>query len=112
MKATIAWWNLDKSDQTIGSLRQHLKDEWTSPWESVDGLRLKIWISDPDNNLWGALMLWEASDFMSQPLPPNHAAKLIGYPATLRFTFDVDAIIEGNYSQPLLNRLGLSFEEC
>ena len=111
MKATIAWWNLDKSEQTIDTLRKHLRDEGVDPWKSIDGMRLKFWISDRTNNLWGAVMLWESAEYMTSPLPPNRAAELIGYPPTARFLFDVEATVEGNYANQLLNKLGSCFEE-
>ncbi len=102
MKATIAWWKLERSNQTINSLRSHVRNEGVSSWEKVKGMRLKFWISDPVNNLWGAVMLWESSYDPSLPLPPNRAAELIGYPADIRFSFDVEASVEGNYIKELL----------
>lgn len=95
MKATIAWWNLDKSEQTIDSLRKQLGYEGIYQWGTVQGIRLKFWVSDLKNNLWGAVMLWESEQAMLQVLPPNRAAELIGYPPKIRFTFDVEACIEG-----------------
>ncbi len=96
MKATIAWWDLQHSQQTIESLRDYLKQEGVKPWESVLGMRLKFWISDPKKNLWGAVMLWESAEYMTQPLPPNRATQLIGYSPSIRQCFDVQAMTEGN----------------
>lgn len=93
MKATISWWNLDKSTQTIETLRQYLQDEGVTPWESVQGMRSKFWMSDPAHNLWGAVVVWESADAMSQSLPPNRATELIGYPPSWRATFDVEVLI-------------------
>lgn len=95
MKATIAWWNLDRSEQTIDLLRKHLGEGGISEWENVQGMRLKFWISDPENNLWGAVLVWESEHAMHQVLPPNRASELIGYPPTTRFTFEVEARITG-----------------
>ncbi len=103
MKTVISWWNLDASNQTIASLRQHLEREGVDPWRVIQGLKCKLWISDDTNNLWGAVMLWESPEFMSQPLPPNRATELIGYPPTVRLTFDVDATVEGVLCPPMLN---------
>lgn len=91
MKAIIAWWNLDNSVQTIDTLRHALKKEGTEAWEILPGLQFKLWISDPINNLWGAVMLWKNREAMTQPLPPNRATELIGYPPTLRVAFDIEA---------------------
>jgi hypothetical protein len=94
MIATISWWNLDRSTQTIESLRTYLHGEGVTPWEKIRGMRMKFWISDPANNLWGAVVLWEAPEAMSQSLPPNRATELIGYPPTWRSSFEVEALID------------------
>ncbi len=110
MKTIITWWSLDKSKQTIDTLRQYLRDEGVEPWEKIRGLRLKFWISDRENNLWGAVTLWESSEYISQSLPPNRASELIGYPPTLRLNFDIEAMVEGAYLSEALNKQGLSYE--
>ncbi|WP_049572072.1 hypothetical protein [Streptomyces sp. SBT349] len=111
MKATIAWWDLTESEQTIESLREYLRDEGVTPWASVHGLRLKFWVSDPVGNRWGAVMLWEADGPGDQPLPPHKAVDLIGYPPTERVRFDVEATIEGLFAEPSLSGHGPVFEE-
>lgn len=108
VKATIAWWDLDGCGQTIESLREYLRAEGVQPWGAVRGLRLKFWVSDPAGNRWGAVMLFESADDVRQPLPPNRAAELIGYPPTERVAFDVEATIEGAYAEPALTGLGLA----
>jgi len=94
MIATISWWNLERSAQTIESLRSYLHGEGVAPWEAIAGMRMKFWMSDPANNLWGAVVLWEHHEAMSQSLPPNRATELIGYPPTWRSSFDVEALID------------------
>ncbi|WP_405588422.1 hypothetical protein [Streptomyces sp. NBC_01092] len=98
MKATISWWDLSASDQTIESLRAHLRDEGVEPWARIHGLRSKFWISDPQTDRWGAVMLWESTADLTAPLPPNRATELIGYPPTLRMAADVEAFVEGVHS--------------
>ncbi|MGH3897644.1 MAG: hypothetical protein ACRDTA_05200 [Pseudonocardiaceae bacterium] len=95
MKATIAWWDLDRSDQTIDSLRVYLQEEGVHPWVGLHGLRLKFWISDRSTNRWGAVMLWESTADLEAPMPPNRATELIGYPPTYRMLADVEAVVEG-----------------
>lgn len=97
MKATIAWWDLSKSTQTITTLRNHLNDNGVEPWNEIKGIRSKFWISDAANRLWGAVMLWESEEYMEQPLPPNIATELIGYPPTMRLVFEVEALVEGKH---------------
>ncbi|MFJ4185405.1 hypothetical protein [Kitasatospora sp. NPDC089509] len=109
MIATISWWDLSGSDQTIDSLRVYLRDEGVEPWAGIDGLRLKIWISDRRTNRWGAVMLWESTADLTAPMPPNRATELIGYPPTLRMATEVEALVEGVRSGGTPDR-GLAFE--
>lgn len=109
MKATIAWWDLSRSDQTIDSLRVYLRDEGVEPWTEVRGLRLKFWISDRLTNRWGAVMVWETTADLTAPMPPNRATDLIGYPPTLRMATDVEAMVEGVQEARLADR-GLAFD--
>lgn len=112
MKASITWWDLAESSQTIESLRAYLRDGGVQPWEEVRGLRLKLWVADPVGNRWGAVMIWESDDFgAGQDLPPHRAAELIGYPPTTRVRFDVEATVEGVFSDPVLSGLGAVFAE-
>lgn len=109
MKATISWWDLSGSDQTIDSLRVYLRDEGVQPWTEVHGMRLKFWISDRQTNRWGAVMLWDATADLTAPMPPNRATELIGYPPTLRMATDVEAVVEGVHDGRSAD-LGLAFE--
>lgn len=106
MRATIAWWDLSRSEQTIDTLREYLRDEGVRPWEAVRGLRLKFWVADREGNRWGAVMLWESDGPGDQQLPPHKAAELIGYGPTERVRFDVEATVEGVHSLPGLSGLG------
>lgn len=106
MRAMIAWWDLNDSEQTIESLREFLRDEGVRPWHAIHGLCLKFWIADHEHNRWGAVMLWESADSLDQPLPPHRAATLIGYPPTQRLWFDVEATAEGIHSLTSLAGLG------
>ncbi|MFG2039760.1 hypothetical protein [Dactylosporangium sp. NPDC048998] len=108
MKATVTWWDLSESTQTIDSLREYLRDEGVLPWESVPGLRLKFWVSDRAGNRWGAVMLWDRDDVDPAVLPPHRASELIGYPPQQRIRFDVEATVEGRYDEPRLGGRGLA----
>ncbi|MCX5077794.1 hypothetical protein OG321_35635 [Streptomyces sp. NBC_00424] len=110
MKATISWWDLTGSDQTIDSLRAYLRDEGVDPWTEIHGMRLKFWISDRQTNRWGAVMLWDSTADLTASLPPNRATELIGYPPSIRMMTDVEAITEGVHSGQLVER-GLAFEQ-
>ena len=101
MKATITWWDLAKSTQTIATLRNSLSNNEVEPWKKIKGLRSKFWVSQAANNLWGAGMLWESEEYMEHPLPPNLDAELIGYPPTMRLVFEVEALVGEKYETVL-----------
>ena len=109
MKAIVSWWDLSGSDQTIDTLRVYLREEGVTPWEQVQGLRLKFWISDRSTNRWGAVMLLESTADRTAPMPPNRATELIGYPPTQRMSADVEAIVEGMHCGEWVDR-GLIFK--
>jgi hypothetical protein len=109
MQVSIAWWQLDESEQTIESLREYLRDEGAEPWADVTGLCLKLWVADHEHNRWGAVMCWEKADSAEQPLPPNKAAELIGYPPTHRTSFDVEASVVGDHTLSTYAGIGPAF---
>jgi hypothetical protein len=95
MKATIAWWDLSQSYQTIDSLRDYLQNEGVEPWSEIEGMVLKFWFSELKTNRWGAVILWASDADMNVPLPPNRATDLIGYPPTERMFTEIDALVGG-----------------
>lgn len=109
MRATIAWWDLSQSDQTIDTLRAYLAQDAIRPWHEVEGLMLKFWISCRKTNRWGAVMLWCSGDQMPDKMPPNKATELIGYAPTTRMSSDIEAIIGSVNSAHMIDR-GLVFE--
>lgn len=111
MRAVIAWWDLRDSAQTIESLRSFLKDEAIDRFSAAAGLRVKFWMSDPDTNRWGAVLLWEsAAAAAAAAQQPNRAAELIGYRPTEVSSFDVEAVVEGAFADPRLAGRGLVWE--
>lgn len=108
MQAVVVWWDLSRSEQTIASLREFLRDEAVDRFAQVRGLRLKVWISDERTDRWGAVLLWESAEAAAAPIPAR-AAELIGYPPTHKHVFDVEATTEGAYDIARLARLGLAF---
>ena len=108
MHVVIAWWDLSASGQTIETLREYLRDESVEAFSQVRGLRLKLWIADQESRRWGVVMLWENAEAARAPLP-TRAAALIGYPATQRWKFDVEAAVEGKFAEAMLSRIGLAF---
>ncbi|MCF3123127.1 hypothetical protein IPZ68_25980 [Streptomyces arenae] len=109
MRAMIAWWDLAESAQTIETLRGFLREEATEAWTEQQGLVLKLWIADDENNRWGAVLLWESAEAAAPP-HPRSAAELIGYPPTHRTWFDIEATVEGRHEIPSLVGLGRALE--
>lgn len=107
MMATVVWWELSRSEQTIDTLKEYLRAEGIAPWEAVRGLRLKLWISDRVGNRWGAVEVWDTLP-ATAALPPTRAAQLIGYPPTERLRFDVDAATEGVHDGSVWRGIGKS----
>ncbi|MER7461887.1 hypothetical protein [Streptomyces sp. NPDC097981] len=110
MKATVAWWDLKGSGHSIASLRAYLRDEAVDRFASVEGLRLKFWIADPETERWGAVLLWESAEAAARPLAPR-AAELIGRAPVQYTVFDVEATVEGVHTLPGLPAPGLIGEE-
>ena len=47
MVVRIVLWSLADSKTTIEELRRYLRDESVDEFADVEGLRFKVWISDP-----------------------------------------------------------------
>jgi hypothetical protein len=105
----LVLWNLADSQTTIEELRRYLVDESVDEFEDVEGLRLKLWLSDETTERWGAVYVWESVEAARQPLP-GRARELIGKEPDLAEEFDVEATIEGRFDLEELSRLGLAFE--
>lgn len=108
MRAVVVWWDLSDSDQTIESLREFLREEAVDRFAAFRGLRLKLWISDPETQRWGAILLWESAEAAAQPLP-TRAMELIGHKPTHISGFDVEATTEGIHAMAELAGRGLAF---
>jgi hypothetical protein len=108
MRVRVVWWDLDGSDTTIDALRDYLRDESVDAFGRLDGLRLKLWIADEERNRWGAVYLWESEDAGEQPLP-SRARELIGKEPDFSEWFDLEASVEGGFSEAALSRRGVAF---
>ncbi|MHA4817556.1 hypothetical protein ACXZ65_24715 [Streptomyces aculeolatus] len=110
MHAVIVWWDLSASGQTIASLRRYLREESVSAFADVPGLRFKMWLSDSENDRWGAALLFESKEAAQQPLP-SRATALIGYQPEVAQSFDVEATVEGRFEVEQLALRGLAFSK-
>jgi hypothetical protein len=105
----LVLWNLADSKTTIEELRRYLVDESVDQFEEVEGLRLKLWISDQATERWGAVYVFESVEAAQQELP-GRARDLIGEDPDIVEEFDVEATVEGKFDLEELSRLGLAFE--
>ena len=109
MVVRIVLWSLGDSKTTIEELRRYLRDESVDEFAEVEGLRFKAWISDPAGERWGAFYLFDSLEAAEQPLPGG-ARGLIGKDPDVVEIFDLEATVEGRYTDEELSRLGLAFE--
>ena len=93
MRLDVVWWDLDVAGPGLDALRADLSAEAVAAWAAVPGLRLKLWLADPDGCRWGAVMLWDPDRPEPDRLPPNRAARLIGPVPAHRLQFDVEAAV-------------------
>jgi hypothetical protein len=102
-------WGLADSKTTIAELRRYLRDESVDTYEEVEGLRLKLWLSDEATDRWGAVYLWESREAAEREIP-SRARELIGKDPDIVEEFDLEASVEGRYVEEELSRLGLAFD--
>jgi hypothetical protein len=105
----LVLWSLADSKTSVGELRRYLRDESVDAFARVEGLRLKVWLSDEANERWGAVYVWDSREAAEQE-QPSRARELIGKPPDLVEDFDVEASVEGRYALERLSRRGLAFE--
>lgn len=110
MLVRLVLWSLADSRTTVAELRDYLRDESVEAFAGVEGLRLKLWVSDEATERWGALYVWESREAAERE-HPGRARELIGKPPDLVEEFDVEASIEGLYAVEALSRRGLALEE-
>lgn len=106
MRVDVAWWDLRGAEESIESLREHLREGAATPWAEVPGLRLKLWIADPARERWGAIMVWDDERPPTAALPPNLAQARIARPLSERAEFRVEAAVEGQHRRRSLHGLG------
>ncbi|WP_016700130.1 MULTISPECIES: hypothetical protein [Actinoalloteichus] len=112
MFASVILWNLSDSQQTVASLRSHLREYAVEAYSRVPGLHQKLWVSStgPEGEVWGALYVWESLELAyGRPPGVSRVLSLIGYPPTRRSYFSVEAATSGGSPLELTAGLGLAF---
>ncbi|MFI9203499.1 hypothetical protein [Streptomyces sp. NPDC053048] len=110
MFVSIVMWDLKKSEATVESLRDYLRDYAVDAYSGLDGMRFKAWISDERRQLWGAVYLWDRADAMPGLYGVSRVVDIIGYPPTSVGGFTLEATAEGNSVHETLAGLGIALE--
>ncbi|MCC2278368.1 hypothetical protein LKL35_23515 [Streptomyces sp. ET3-23] len=110
MYVSIVMWDLKKSEATVESLREYLRDYAVDAYSTLDGLRLKAWFSDSRRQLWGAVYLWDRPEDFKGLFTVSRVNDIIGYPPTSVGGFELEAIAEGKSVHETLAGLGVALE--
>ncbi|MFP5297459.1 MAG: hypothetical protein ACLGHL_00530 [Actinomycetota bacterium] len=108
MYVRIVLWNLEGSNTSIEELRTYLAEESVDAFSAVEGLALKLWVSDPETDRWGAIYLWGSREAAAQPLP-SKARQMIGKEPDQVMEFQLEASARGVTDLTDLARLGAAF---
>lgn len=111
MYVQIVLWDIRASTTRIGDLRDYVREYAVDAYSTLVGMRLKIWVSDVDRGLWGAVYLWDDQAQMPALFGVSRVIELIGYPPTSVGGFALEAVTEGKSAFPILRGLGLAMEE-
>lgn len=110
MYLSIVMWDLKKSEATVESLRDYLRDYAVDAYSELEGMRLKAWFSDAGRQLWGAVYLWDRPEQMPGLYKVSRVVDLIGYPPTSVGGFALEATAEGRSVHETLAGLGIALE--
>lgn len=111
MIALFMLFPLSTTHKTVGALRSYIVDRSVAKYREVDGLRMKVFLSNQDEDTFGALYLWESEEALAAALPQLGASvqDRWGIVPTMQ-RFEVEAIVEGRHATPDLARVGRALE--
>src|ERR1700682_3138902 len=111
MIALLMQFDLSATYGSVEGLRTYIADRSVGKYREVEGLRLKIFLSDPEGDMFGALYLWESEAALEAALPELGSSVRDRWGITPKLQrFDVEAIVEGRHSTPDLSRVGRALE--
>lgn len=107
MIALLMQFELSATYGSLDALRTYIAERSVPKYRDMEGLRLKIFLSDTDSDTFGALYLWETESALEAALPElgNSVRKRWGIDPRMR-RFEVEAIVEGRHTTPDLSRIG------
>ena len=103
--------DLSTTHGTLEALRAYIADKSVPKYRQMEGLRLKIFLSDATGDTFGALYLWESEAALEAALPhlgSSVRARSARAPRLQRFA--VEAVVEGRHSTPDLTRVGAAID--
>ena len=107
MMALLMQFELGATYGSLDDLRTYIAQQSVPKYREMQGLRLKIFLSDSDGDTFGALYLWETESALEAALPELGTSVRNRWgiePRMQRFT--VEAVVEGRHSTPDLSRVG------
>ena len=111
MIALLMQSDLSTTHGTLEALRAYIADTSVPKYRQMEGLRLKIFLSDAAGDTFGALYLWESEAALEAALPhlgSSVRARSGNAPRLQRF--EVEAIVEGVHATPDLTRVGAAMD--
>ena len=92
---------------SLDGLRTYIAQRSVPKYREMQGLRLKIFLSDSEGDTFGALYLWETESALEAALPElgTSVRKRWGIEPRMQ-RFMVEAVVEGRHSTPDLSRVG------
>jgi hypothetical protein len=110
MFGLLVFWDLAEGAATDREgLRDYLRERSIPRFREMEGLRQKVWLSQPDGK-WGALYLFEteaAREAVIAHLDESPVVELTGKRPTWE-RFDVEAVVEGKHAGSDLLSAGLA----
>lgn len=107
MIAVLMQFELGATYRSLDDLRTYIAERSVPKYRDMQGLRLKVFLSDSDGDTFGAFYLWETESALEAALPDLGASVRNRWhiePRMQRFT--VEAVVEGRHSTPDLSRVG------
>ena len=110
MKALLLKWDLSNNDPAIfEQLRAYIARESWERYANREGLRQKVWFSNPKERVFGGFYLWDTHEAMEEEIASMYRVEaMTGVPPAIT-RLDVEAIQEGNYVSGDLCSMGAAW---
>jgi hypothetical protein len=105
MIALLMQFPLSPTHGTLQALRAYIAGQSVPKYRQMEGLRLKIFLSDAAGETFGALYVFESEAALEAVLPQLGSSVRDSGNASRMQRFAVEAIVEGRHSTPDLTRV-------